>query len=78
VRPHQCREERQDHLPRPAGHTSFNATQDMVGSPDCEGTYLSHVQLAIHHYPRSFYFFYVIGGRQTVKLDGLRGLFQPC
>jgi len=31
VRPHQCRVERQDHLPLPTGHTFFDAIQDMVG-----------------------------------------------
>jgi len=43
VSPHQCCAERQDHLPRPAGHTSFDAAQDMVGFLICEGTVLADV-----------------------------------
>ena len=53
VRPHQCRVEGQYHLPQPAGHTSFDAAQDMVGFLGCEGTLLAHVQLAVHWYPEA-------------------------
>ena len=44
-----------DHLPRPAGHASFDAAQDTVGFLVCEGTLLAHVQLAIYHYPQVFF-----------------------
>ena len=52
VRPHQCRVEGQDHLPRPSDHSSFDAAQDTVGFLDCKGTLRVHVQLAIHQYPQ--------------------------
>jgi len=52
VRPHQCRIEGQDHLPQPAGHTSFDASQDTFGFLGCEGTLLAHVQLPTHQYPQ--------------------------
>ena len=52
VRPHQCIPEGQDHLPRLAGHTYFDAAQDMIGFLGCEGTVLAHVQLPIHQYPQ--------------------------
>lgn len=50
--PQQHREEGQDHLPCPAGHTSFGASQDTVGLLGYEGTLLAHVQLPIHQYPQ--------------------------
>ena len=52
VRTHQCRVEGQDHLPQPAGHTSFDASQDTFGFLGCEGTLLAHVQLPTHQYPQ--------------------------
>ena len=51
LRPHQHRVERQDYLPQPAGHTSFDDAQDMVGFLGCECTLLAHVQLPIHQHP---------------------------
>ena len=36
VRPQQHGVDRQDHLPRPAGHTSFDAAKDPVGFLGCE------------------------------------------
>ena len=55
VRSHQQRRKGQDHLPCPAGHASFDAAQDMVGFLGCEGTFLAHVQFAIHLYPKIFF-----------------------
>ncbi|KAK4810670.1 hypothetical protein QYF61_007470 [Mycteria americana] len=52
VRSHQSRAEWQNHLPRPAGHASFDAAQDTVGLLGCERTSLTHVQLFIHQYPQ--------------------------
>ncbi|KAK4818926.1 hypothetical protein QYF61_022103 [Mycteria americana] len=49
---HQSRVEWQNHLPRPAGHTSFDAAQDTVGLLGCEHTLLAHVQLVVHQYPQ--------------------------
>ncbi|KAK4810611.1 hypothetical protein QYF61_007348 [Mycteria americana] len=49
---HHSRAEWQNHLPRPAGHTSFDAAQDTVGFLGCECTLLAHVQLFIHQYPQ--------------------------
>ncbi|KAK4817103.1 hypothetical protein QYF61_027966 [Mycteria americana] len=47
---HQSRAEGQNHLPRPAGHASFDAAQDTVGLLGCKHTLSAHVQLFIHHY----------------------------
>ena len=41
---HQSRVERQNHLPRPAGHASFYAAQDTVVFLGCESTLPAHVQ----------------------------------
>ncbi|KAK4806069.1 hypothetical protein QYF61_010278 [Mycteria americana] len=49
---HQSRVEGQNHLPRPYGHTSFDAAQDMVGLLGCERTLSAHVQLFVHQYPQ--------------------------
>jgi len=44
VRSHQSGVEGQNHLPRPAGHASFDAAQDTVSLLGCEHTLLSHDQ----------------------------------
>ncbi|KAK4810951.1 hypothetical protein QYF61_013359 [Mycteria americana] len=49
---HQSRVGGQNHLPRPAGHASFDAAQDTIGFLGCEYTLLAHVQLFIHQYPQ--------------------------
>ncbi|KAK4830254.1 hypothetical protein QYF61_009321 [Mycteria americana] len=49
---YQSRVEGQNHLPQPAGHTSFDAAQDTVGLLGCKRTLLAHVQLFIHQYPQ--------------------------
>ncbi|KAK4810846.1 hypothetical protein QYF61_008818 [Mycteria americana] len=49
---HQRGVEGQNHLPRPAGHASFDAAQDTVGFLGCERTLPAHVQLFIHQYPQ--------------------------
>ncbi|KAK4822933.1 hypothetical protein QYF61_023433 [Mycteria americana] len=49
---HQSRAEGQNHLPRPAGHASFDAAQDTVGLLGCECTLMAHVQLFTHQYPQ--------------------------
>ncbi|NWI56047.1 TNPO1 protein, partial [Calyptomena viridis] len=38
IRLHQCRAERDNHLPQPAGDAVPDALQDMVGPPGCQGT----------------------------------------
>ena len=50
VRSQQHQVEGQDYLPHPAGHTSFDAAQDMVGLLGYEASLLAHDQLAIHQY----------------------------
>ncbi|KAK4815575.1 LOW QUALITY PROTEIN: hypothetical protein QYF61_004092 [Mycteria americana] len=50
VRSHQSGVEGQNHLPRPAGHASFDAARDTVGLLGCERTLSAHVQLFIHQY----------------------------
>ncbi|KAK4827791.1 hypothetical protein QYF61_021744 [Mycteria americana] len=49
---HQSGTEGQNHLPRPAGHTAFDAAQDTAGLLGCECTLLAHVQLFVHQYPQ--------------------------
>jgi len=49
---HQSGAEGQNPLPRPAGHTAFDAAQDTVGCLGCERTLLAHVQLFNHQYPQ--------------------------
>ncbi|KAK4827937.1 hypothetical protein QYF61_022552 [Mycteria americana] len=43
---HQSRVEGQNRLPRPAGHASFDAAQDMVGFLGCERTLPAYTQFA--------------------------------
>jgi len=49
---HQSRAEGQNPLPRPAGHTPFDAAQGMVGLLGCKRTLPAHVQLFIYHCPQ--------------------------
>jgi len=39
-----------EHLSQPAGHTSFDASQEMGGFLGCKGPFLADVQLVIHQY----------------------------
>ena len=55
VRSHQCRAEGQDHLPCPAGHTSFDAAQVTIGFLSYKGILLAHAQLAINQHPQVFF-----------------------
>ncbi|KAK4821646.1 hypothetical protein QYF61_026507 [Mycteria americana] len=48
--------EGQNHLPRPAGHASFDAAQDTVGRLGCECALLAHVQLFVHQYPQVLFY----------------------
>jgi len=48
---HQSRVKGQKHLPRPTGHDSLDAAQDMVGLLARERTLLAHV-LFIYQYPQ--------------------------
>jgi len=61
VRSHQSRAEGQNHLTRPAGHSSFDAAQDKVGFPGCECALSAHIQLFFHQYPQ------VLLGRATLS-----------
>ncbi|KAK4807044.1 hypothetical protein QYF61_018385 [Mycteria americana] len=49
---HQSGIEEQNHLPRLAGHASFDAAQDAVGFLGCKHTLTAHVQLFIYQYPQ--------------------------
>jgi len=51
-RSHQTGAEGQNSVPRPAGHTCFDAAEDTVGFLGCEHTLMAHVQLFIHQYPQ--------------------------
>jgi len=42
----------QNHLPRPAGHASFDAAEDMVGLLGCERTLPGHTELLINQHPQ--------------------------
>ena len=44
---YQCSVEWDNHLPQTAGYAVFDAPQDMVGRFRCQGTLLTHIQLAI-------------------------------
>jgi len=48
---HQSRAEGQNPLPQPAGHSSLDAAQDMVGLLSCEWTLVAHIKLLIHQDP---------------------------
>ncbi|KAK4827388.1 hypothetical protein QYF61_017793 [Mycteria americana] len=54
VRSHQSGVEGQNHLPRSAGHASFDAAQDTVGLLGCECTLLAHVRFSSISTPKSF------------------------
>jgi len=49
---HQSRIEGQNHLPCPAGHTSLDAAQDMVGSLGCERSLPGHIELLVNQHPQ--------------------------
>ncbi|KAK4822675.1 hypothetical protein QYF61_019042 [Mycteria americana] len=48
---HESRVEGENHLPRPAGHASFDAAQDTVGLLGCKHTLPGHVELLINQHP---------------------------
>ncbi|KAK4823355.1 hypothetical protein QYF61_001703 [Mycteria americana] len=50
--PHESGVEGQNHLPRPAGHASFNAARDTIGFQGCKHMLPAHVQFFIHQYPQ--------------------------
>ena len=50
VRFHERRVEKQKHLPRPAGHTSLDATQDTVGPLGCKRTLPALVESLINQH----------------------------
>ena len=50
VRSHHSRAEGKNPLPHPAGHTSFDAAQDMVVLLSCECTLPGHVELLNHQH----------------------------
>jgi len=52
IGPHESRVEGNNHLSLPAGYSSFDAVQDIVGLPGCKHTLLPHVQLFIHLDPQ--------------------------
>ena len=52
VSPEWSRGAGQNPLPRPAGRTSFDEVQDVVGLLDCECTLPGHAQFCIHQYTR--------------------------
>ncbi|KAK4806181.1 hypothetical protein QYF61_001104 [Mycteria americana] len=49
---HQCSVEWDNHLPRPASYAVLDAPQDTVGPFGCQGTRLTHIQLAINPNPQ--------------------------
>jgi len=52
--PHEGRVEGGNHLPLPAGHHSFDSTQDTVGLLGCKCALLANVQLLVHQDPQVF------------------------
>ncbi|KAK4806245.1 hypothetical protein QYF61_013389 [Mycteria americana] len=53
VRPHQCRVQGHDHFPSPAGHATFDTSQDAVGLLGHLGTLLAHIQVAVNQHPQA-------------------------
>ncbi|KAK4831900.1 hypothetical protein QYF61_020047 [Mycteria americana] len=49
---HRSGADRENHLPQPADHASFDAAQDMVGFPGSERTLPGHVELFINQHPQ--------------------------
>ncbi|KAK4831823.1 hypothetical protein QYF61_019346 [Mycteria americana] len=49
---HKSGVEVENHLPPPAGHTSFDAAQDTIGFLGCKCTLPGHTQFFIHQYPQ--------------------------
>ena len=47
---HENSVEGQNHLPQPPGHTSLDASQDMVGPLDCKRTLPAHVEFFINQH----------------------------
>uniref|UniRef100_A0A8B9EXW4 Phospholipase A2 n=1 Tax=Amazona collaria TaxID=241587 RepID=A0A8B9EXW4_9PSIT len=52
VRSHESRVKGQEHLPRPAGHTPFDAAQNTVGPLGCKRTLPAHVHFFINPHPQ--------------------------
>ncbi|KAK4815602.1 hypothetical protein QYF61_004817 [Mycteria americana] len=52
VRPHQCQVQGHDHFPSPAGHATFDTSQDAIGFLGHLGTLLAHIQLAVNQHPQ--------------------------
>ncbi|KAK4824042.1 hypothetical protein QYF61_009633 [Mycteria americana] len=52
VQPHQCRVQRHDHFPSPAGHTITDTSQDAIGFLGHLGTLLAHIQTAVNQHPQ--------------------------
>ncbi|KAK4810598.1 hypothetical protein QYF61_007335 [Mycteria americana] len=52
VRPHQCRVQRDDHFPSPAGRTISDTSQDAIGLLGHLGTLLAHIQAAVNQHPQ--------------------------
>jgi len=52
VRSHQSRVERQNHLPRHAGHTSFDAAHGTVGLLSCKSTLPGHDEFLMNQHPQ--------------------------
>ena len=53
MRLQQCRAERDNPFPHPAGNAVRNALQGTVGLPGCLGTLLTHAQFAVDQDPQS-------------------------
>ena len=49
---HESGVEGKNQLPRPAGHASFDAAQDMIGFLGCECTLPGHVELLANQHPQ--------------------------
>ncbi|KAK4807183.1 hypothetical protein QYF61_024303 [Mycteria americana] len=52
VQPHECRVQRDDHFPSPAGHTISDTSQDAIGLLGHLGTLLAHMQPAVNQHPQ--------------------------
>ena len=66
----QCRSEQDNPFPRPAGTAGHSAPQGMLGPVGCQGTMLSHIQLAVDCL-YAFFFYLSMRKRSVLSQYGL-------
>ena len=77
MRPHQGSVEGEENLPRPAGHTPPNASQDAIGLLGSRGTLLAHGQPVTHQHSQVPLSTELLSSRSAPSLYWCMGLFLP-